>query len=136
MRAVLDPNVLVSAVISPGGPPANVLRAWLEGRFDLVVSPQLLDELERALGYPKLRKHVRAEQAGALISLLRREAISTDDPSRAPNAQSSDPGDHYLLALAEQERCVLVSGDRDVLAVKGPLPVLSPAEFLRLLRPG
>lgn len=55
MRAVLDPNVLVSAVLSPRGAPADVLRAWHDGRFELVVSPHLLDGLERVLAYPKLR---------------------------------------------------------------------------------
>ncbi|MCA1705276.1 MAG: PIN domain-containing protein, partial [Actinobacteria bacterium] len=52
MRAVLDPNVIISAVLSPGGAPARVMTAWLEGRYELVVSPLLLEELERALSYP------------------------------------------------------------------------------------
>lgn len=39
MRAVLDPNVLVSALLSPTGTPARIVLAWAEGRFELVVSP-------------------------------------------------------------------------------------------------
>jgi hypothetical protein len=32
VRAVLDPNVLVSAAISPAGPPRQILTAWPEFR--------------------------------------------------------------------------------------------------------
>jgi predicted nucleic acid-binding protein len=33
VRAVLDPNVLVSAAISPAGPPRQILTAWIEERY-------------------------------------------------------------------------------------------------------
>jgi predicted nucleic acid-binding protein len=55
LRAVLDLKVLISAVLSRGGAPARVLEAWISGRFELLVSPLLLAELERALACPKLR---------------------------------------------------------------------------------
>lgn len=48
MQAVLDPNVRVSAVLSGGGTPAALLRARLEGGFELLVSSALLGELERS----------------------------------------------------------------------------------------
>jgi predicted nucleic acid-binding protein len=41
LRAVLDPNVLVSAAISPTGPPREIVTAWVEGRFELIASPAL-----------------------------------------------------------------------------------------------
>jgi predicted nucleic acid-binding protein len=33
VRAVLDPKVLVSAVISQAGPPRQILTAWIANRF-------------------------------------------------------------------------------------------------------
>ena len=68
MRAVLDVNVIVSGLLSPSGAPARVLAAWLEGGYDLVVSPLLLEELERGLAYAKLRKRVSEEEAQELMS--------------------------------------------------------------------
>ncbi len=130
MRAILDPNVIISALLSRDGAPAKVLRAWLEGRFDLVVSPLLFEELERALAYPKLADRIKPEEAAALIELLRREAILVNDPAEPPASRSEDPGDDYLLALAEEERAVLVSGDRHLLALTEELPVLTVREFL------
>jgi len=130
VRAILDPNVIISALLSRGGTPAKVLRAWLEGRFDLIVSPLLLEELERALAYPKLSERIKAEKAAGLIDWLRREAIRVDDPAEPPTSRSEDPGDDYLLALAETARAALVSGDRHLLALSDELPVLTPREFL------
>ena len=136
MRAILDPNVIISALLSRDGTPARVLRAWLEGRFDLIASPLLREELERALAYPKLAERIKAEEAGELIDWLRREAILVDDPAEPPTSRSQDPGDDYLLALAEAERAALVSGDRHLLALTQELPVLTAREFLMIIGAG
>ncbi len=133
MRAILDPNVLISAVLSPSGTPATVLRAWLEGRFELVVSPLLLQELERAFAYPKLAERVESQEAEAFIEWLGREALVVDDPADPPASRSEDPGDDYLVALAATERAVIVSGDKHLLALTDQMPVLAPQEFLTIV---
>ena len=46
MRVVLDPNILISAMLSPSGAPARLLARWLAGDFELIASPQLLAELD------------------------------------------------------------------------------------------
>jgi PIN domain len=56
VRAVLDANVLISAILSPRGTPARLLLAWQAGAFDLVVSPALLAILRHTLAYPKLER--------------------------------------------------------------------------------
>jgi predicted nucleic acid-binding protein len=48
-RAVFDPNVLISAFIAPKGYSAKLRVARLAGRFELIVSPILLNELEGVL---------------------------------------------------------------------------------------
>ncbi len=133
MRAVLDPNVIISALLAPRGTPAKVLRAWLDGAFELVASDALLSELDRALAYPKLRKRIDAAEAQELIELLRREARMTDDPADPPSTRSPDPGDDYLIALGAAAQAAIVSGDGHLLGLADELPVYSPAEFLVLL---
>lgn len=130
MRAVLDPNVLIAATLSPNGSPARVLRAWLDGAFELVISALLVEELERALAYPKLRKRIRAEEARALVALLRDEADLRPDPTEAPPIRSADPGDDYLIALAAANQAIIVSGDHHLLVLADQLPVQSPIAFL------
>jgi putative PIN family toxin of toxin-antitoxin system len=134
VRAVLDPNVLIAAVLSRAGAPAELLRRSLEGEFELVVSGLLLEELERALAYPKLRKEIPPGEAAEFVAFLSENATTAPDPADvAP--RSEDPGDDYLIALAEQERAILVSGDGHLLALAEELPILAPRAFLETLGP-
>jgi len=133
LRAVLDPNVIISATLSPGGSPARVFHLWLEGGYELVCSPFLLEELAVALTYPKLSKHIRSDESEELLQLLRRGALMVDDSAIPPDVSSPDPRDDYLIALAGKSRSVLVSGDRDLLDLSDQIPVYSPTEFLALI---
>ena len=133
MRAVLDPNVLISGALSRTGAPAQLLARWLGGEFELVASDLLLEELERALGYPKLSARIPAGDAAAFVALLRDAAIVGRDPEDPPS-RSDDPADDYLLALAEHERAVLVSGDRHLLALADRFPVRTARAFLAELQ--
>lgn len=134
MRAVLDPNVIISAVLSPSGSPAKVMRAWLDGAYELIVSPLLLEELERALGYPKLRARVGDVESQELLELLRRGGDVRDDPSGPPPVRSPDPADDYLLALAAATQAIIVSGDRHRLGLSEAAPAYAPAAFLTLIK--
>ncbi|MGH9029312.1 MAG: putative toxin-antitoxin system toxin component, PIN family [Acidimicrobiales bacterium] len=136
MRAVLDPNVIISGLLSPTGSPAALLRAWINGAYELVVSPLLLEELARSLGYPKLAARVTPDEVQELVGLLRHEADLREDPGGLPPVQSSDPGDDYLLALAAAAQAVIVSGDRHLLELRGAAPVYGAAEFLAMIEEG
>ncbi len=129
MRAVLDPNILIASLLSQTGAPAQIVSRWLAGEFELVVSETLLVELEQALAYPKLRDRVTAIEADEFVTLLRQGAIIAPDPATAGH-RSADPGDDYLLALAETERAMLVSGDQHLLALADELPIWSARAFL------
>jgi putative PIN family toxin of toxin-antitoxin system len=99
VRAVLDPNVLVLALLSRTSAPAQTLQRWLAGGFELVVSESLLLELSETLSYPKLRSRPAAQDAEEFVALLRTTARLAADPAERPQ-RSPDPGDDYLLALA------------------------------------
>jgi len=133
VRAVLDSNVIISALLAPRGTPAKVLRAWLDGAFELVASDALLAELQRAMAYPKLRRRIEATEAQELIELLRREARMTNNPDDPPSTRSPDPDDDSLIALGAVAQAAIVSGDGHLLGLARELPVYSPAEFLVLL---
>jgi uncharacterized protein len=130
VRALLDANVLLSALLSRVGSPAHLLTLWLDAAFELVVCPELLTEVERALGQPKLRTRIKPDDAKRFVELLSELAEVVPDPEGPPPVHSEDPGDDYLLALAAREQVPLVSGDRHLLALRGRAPVFSPREFL------
>jgi putative PIN family toxin of toxin-antitoxin system len=133
VRAVLDPNVLISAILSPAGSSANTIRAWLGGKLELVASPLVLQELTRAVAYAKLRERIERDEADQFVEWISDMATMVTDPSEPPTTASPDPGDDYLIALAESASAALVSGDGHLLGLSDRLPVFSPAEFLRLL---
>lgn len=133
-RAVLDPNVLVSALITPSGTPAKLLAAARDGEFELVASPLLLAELEEVLRREKFRRYVGLDAVGDYLDLLRRLAVLADDFDAPPPLRSSDPDDDYLIALAHSRRAVLVSGDSDLLDMAGGAPIYAPADFLSAMR--
>jgi putative PIN family toxin of toxin-antitoxin system len=133
VRVVLDPNIVISGVLSSQGAPANVLRALAAGEFELIVSSALLDELERALGYPKLRRQIDDAAPAALVRWLADSATHAADPATEPPMHSRDPDDDYLVALAAAHRAALVSGDKHLLALDDEIPVFSPRAFVDLL---
>lgn len=131
-RAVLDPNVLVSAFISQrGGSPDRIIRAWREGAFELVVSPKLIAELTDVLARPKFALQAADGRADAYIAALAGDAVQIDDPPD-PAAVSPDSSDDYLIALARAARAdVIVSGDSHLTQLAGPTPpVLTPRQFI------
>ena len=132
MRAVLDVNVLIAALLSPTGAPAQIVSRWLVGEFELVVSETLLAELERTLAYPKLRARVAPEDAAEFVSFLENTAVHASDPSSPPR-RSVDPHDDYLLALAEGEGALVVSGDQHLLELADRFPIRSARAFLEIL---
>ncbi len=136
MRAVLDTNVLISGVLSPIGAPGQLLRAWRDGAFELVTSPLLLDELARALAYPKLARRIVPMDAAAFVSLLRSHSDLRLDPVGPPPVRTRDPNDDFLITLAATATSVIVSGDDDLLALAGTIPVFPPAVFLEMIADG
>lgn len=134
MRVVLDANVLVSAVISTAGPPREIVGAWVDGRFELLASPALLEELRDVLDRPSFRRWVSAATAAEFIVGIGEDAVLVDDPP-AQQGLTADPDDDYLITLARAAGAdYLVSGDRHLLDVadRDP-PVLTPRQFLDLI---
>jgi uncharacterized protein len=114
LRVVIDPNLFVSAVISPDGAPGQVVRAALARKFHLVVSATLIGELSDVLSRPKLRPYVEGEQARTLVDSILGVAELVDDP-KSTGSTVRDADDEYLCALADATAAdVLVSGDKDL----------------------
>ena len=111
MRAVVDTNVWVSAILNPSGLPGAVLRALKDGRFTLVSCEHLLDEIEAVLARPRLSKRYRVTPADIqeLTVLLseRAEIAAVAGTVRL----CRDPDDDLLIEAA---RVGLVTRDDDL----------------------
>jgi len=137
LRAVLDANVFVSAAIRPEGPPGRILERFVrEAAFELVLSPAIVEEVLRALAYPKVRKHFRAgvdpERWFQSLAVLA-DLVPGDTEL---HGVSDDPDDDkYIAAAIEGRASFVVSGDPDLLNVKehGGVRIVNPRAFLDLL---
>lgn len=136
MRAVLDTNLVISATLIQGGNEDRILRAWQRGVFELVLSPQILDELGRALFYEKLRK-ARWMSETEVVSLLRSLAQeSLLVPGQVRVTVSRDPEDNKFLEAAIEGRAqYVVTGDKDLLDVRAyrDVQIITPATFLKIV---
>lgn len=118
MRVILDTNILVSALIRRDSIPGQILEAWFEDRFVLLVHPLLLEELRAVTRRPRIRALIRPSEAGRLINQIRALAEPvTDLPA---TRRSEDPADDFLLAMCEAGLAdYLVTGDKsDLLALR------------------
>jgi uncharacterized protein len=117
LRAVLDANVYVSAAIRPDGVPGQLIECFAQGDFEIVMSPAVVNEVRRALGYRKVRKSVRTsvdleEWFWAIVVL----ADLIED--RPPPLACEDPDDDkYLAAAIEGRAAFVVTGDQRFLAL-------------------
>jgi putative PIN family toxin of toxin-antitoxin system len=133
--AVVDPSVFVSAFIGrPDAGPGRVVSAWRDGRFTLISSPLMLEELGDVLGRPKFERWAGDGRAAAFIAALATQSDQYSDPEAAPSGVR-DPNDEYLVALARLTAAdALVSLDLDLLeAPLDDLTICTPFEFLTRL---
>ena len=129
MRVVLDTNVLISGAFF-SGPPSLILDACTASTFRLVLSPEIVDEYRR-VGEEFIRTSPNPDFE-RLLNFLVAHAILVDAP-QLDRPLCRDPGDDKFIACAIAGKAdVIVSGDRDMLAVSGQLGirVLRPREFV------
>jgi putative PIN family toxin of toxin-antitoxin system len=137
LRAVLDANVYISAAIHPEGPPGRVIDRFLrESSFEIVLSPAIVEEALRAFAYPKVRKFLRDELEPELwledLALLA-HLVSGKYPASGLCPDPDD--DKYISAALEGRAGLIVTGDREFLAMKEHegVRIVSPRTFLELL---
>jgi putative PIN family toxin of toxin-antitoxin system len=133
IRAVVDPSVFVSAFIgNPDAGPGQLVDAWRDRRFVLVVSPLLLAELGEVLSRPKFARWAGDGRAEAYVAGFSARSEHQPDPSQPPPQAVRDPKDDYLVALIHATQAdVLVSLDRDLLdAQLDGITVTDPAVFV------
>jgi putative PIN family toxin of toxin-antitoxin system len=139
IRAVLDANVFVSALIRPEGPPGQILVELLEREsLRLILSIGIVDEVRRTLADPRVTRYVRltSREIEAWLASLQSVAELVEG-RRSVRVVASDPDDDkYFVAAVEGDADVVVSGDKHVLEVKEfeRIRVLTPRAFLDKLR--
>lgn len=138
IRAVLDTNVLASAVVGRDRPhslPAEVVRAWKAGRFLLVTSAVILGELERTFAKPYFARVLPPATRSEAMAAFRSSAVVV--ASLPPiEAIAAHPEDDLVAATAVAgDADFVVTGDRAFLKRRGyrEIRFVSASEFLEIL---
>lgn len=133
---VVDTNILVRAVLSGKRSEDNVLKKAVSEGFGLVCGRRQIKELVEVLAYERIAKKymVDREEVGMFVKWLTKK-------SREVEAEKielcRDADDNYIVGLAvraaKRRRVYLVTGDKDILDLKGRIErveIVTPGEFL------
>jgi putative PIN family toxin of toxin-antitoxin system len=132
---VLDTNVWISGVFFRRGVPASILRAWRDRRFEIVVTPETLAELERKLREKVAEFGADPALAGEWVTYVETFARVVSTTATVGGVCRDSDDDKFLSAALGGRASYIISGDRDlqVLGEYQDVKVLSPREFAELL---
>lgn len=132
MKVVLDTNVLMSAIFF-GGPPFQIVKAWLDGKVEMVVSVEILDEYESVCQRLKTKyPNIDYESIETILHLLIRNCELVETKTCRVEV-SKDPDDNKFIECALCANVqIIVSGDKHLLDISGykGISVLKPQDFI------
>jgi putative PIN family toxin of toxin-antitoxin system len=114
VRVVFDTNVLVSALVFPGGQGEAALRRIIEETDQLVLSRPILNELLEVLG----RKFARDTEELAHVAVFLSELTVVVAPKRRLRVVKDEPDNRILECAVAGRAEVIVTGDKALLALK------------------
>jgi putative PIN family toxin of toxin-antitoxin system len=132
IRLVLDTNVLISALLSPQGAPAQVLlRSILDPDFQLCISGAIYAEYDEVIRRPRLRRS--SAEVEATLDALRERGLWVRPV--AVVVVCPDKDDNIFLECAEAAAAhYLVTGNLKHFPISwGETRVVTPREFLNLV---
>ena len=137
--AVVDTNVFVSGTINPHGRPRQVLRAWHEDQFRLILSDRQHAELITVFARPKIIRQFRITLTELTELIARIAGVTPIVPGSSIPISLRDPKDEHILAAALAGKAdYLVTGDDDLLVHQGDprlgaLQIVTASQFLAML---
>lgn len=135
IRAVIDANQFVSALLKPASNSSALLGLAREGKLQLVMSPEIIEEIRAVLLYPRLvKRHRRTpEQIELFMNKMLKVAVITHGATEL-SIIKEDPSDNKYLECAVTGKAeVIISGDRHLTELKSfrAIRIMKPADFLK-----
>lgn len=124
LRLVLDTNIVLSALVFEAGRLAWVRQAWQHQKFQPLVCRDTVQELVRVLAYPKFKLSME-ERKDLLGDFLPYAEVIALPPPWPDLPACRDEKDQAFVVLAYVGKAdALVTGDADLLALRGRFPEL------------
>jgi hypothetical protein len=130
-KVVIDTNIFVSSFF--GGNPRKIIDLWKTEKITLCLSSAILEEYIDVLRRIGLKDEDELEELLSLFSRGFNILFTTKTPKL--RVVKNDPDDDKFIECAVALKAdIVVSGDREVLAVKAykGIRILTPQEFLKL----
>jgi len=142
LQGVIDTNILVRANINPKGSSALVVKAFLSGKFELLYSEKLVEEINKTLRYKRIfQKYKFTEEIiSDFVDSIVTFGKFVFDPPKVKVCRDQDDDDELLsiaLAIYTRKPIYVVSEDKDLLALKGKIEgikIVTANEFLKILK--
>lgn len=128
MKVVFDTNVLISALIFPGGQAEKALSRVIEEKDRLFISKPIIGELLRVLA----RKFSRDPEALARVAVFLSDIADIVKPTRRIKVLPDDADNRILECAVAAHADAIITGDKAMLELKqhGKVRILSLREYL------
>ncbi len=137
-RVVIDTNLFVSSLLNRRGAPAQVIDAWRQRKFILVISEGIIAEIHRVLSSSNIKQKyaISDQDIDEVLTLLTRETIYVTELEDVSGAIPNDPQDEIFLACALTGQAdFILSGDKHLLGIQEyrGIPIITARQFLEKL---
>ena len=117
VRVVVDTNVVISGVFF-GGLPRKVLEYWRAKSFELICSPDILEEYEDVLDRLAKKSKVRDNLLVPQFMKLLVQDSTVIHPSHRVKISRDPDDDKFINCALSGKALYIVSGDSDLLEVE------------------
>ncbi|MDC7221021.1 MAG: putative toxin-antitoxin system toxin component, PIN family [Spirochaetales bacterium] len=127
MKIVLDTNVLISALLSPSGPPAQILNLVIEGKVKLIIDNRIYLEYSNVLHRKKF--NFKQESINPLLDFIRMESETI--MAEPLNIEFNDEDDLVFYEVAKSGNALyIVTGNTK--HFPNEKMIITPSEFLKI----
>ncbi|MBM3119496.1 MAG: putative toxin-antitoxin system toxin component, PIN family [Chloroflexi bacterium] len=138
LRVVVDTNLLVSGFISPFSYPREIERRWRKGEFVLVISPGIIEEVNRVLHLPRIQQKYRLTESDIQVFILTLTHQADCIAGKVVlKGIAPDPGDDKVISCAvEAQADFIVTGDKRLqqLGAYQGIRIINAESFIRILK--
>lgn len=140
MRIVLDANIYVSSLISDKGHPAQIIRWWLDGEYDVLITRPIIDEIVRITGYERIQN--KYAQVGKrrleFTALILEPAVWIEADETIDLVEADESDNRYVECAVSDHAQYIVTGDEHLLDLSEyqGIRIIRPAAFVTLYKGG
>lgn len=134
MKVVFDSNILIAALLFPGGRADAAVGNTIDGTDDLLISRPIIQEVLAVLA----KKFSRDKEELSRVAVVLGEMGTLVEPSRRLSVFRDEPDNRILECAVEGKAEVIVTGDKAMLALGeyAGVRLIPLAEYLAEVGPG